>query len=114
MEIAFEDVSDSLRRISLVGRLDIVGTGEIETRFTALAASTAKRVVVDLSNVTFLASIGIRALISVAKAQQQRGGRVVLVVEDQSTVAKTLEVTGIDAILPMFTGASEAEQAALV
>jgi anti-anti-sigma factor len=113
MEIAFEDVSDSYRRISLNGRLDIVGTGEIETKFTALAAATAKRILIDLTNVTFLASIGIRALISAAKSQQQRGGRVVLVVTSDSTVAKTLAVTGVDAILPMFTDLSKAETAVL-
>jgi anti-sigma B factor antagonist len=113
MDIAFEDLSDTLRRISLTGRLDIVGTGEIETKFTALAAATAKRIVIDLTSVTFLASIGIRALISAAKAQQQRGGRVVLVVAGDSTVAKTLEVTGVDAILPMFTESASAEKAVL-
>jgi anti-sigma B factor antagonist len=113
MDIEFEDLSDTLRRISLTGRLDIVGTGEIETKFTALAATTAKRIIIDLTNVTFLASIGIRALISAAKAQQQRGGRVVLVVTGDSTVSKTLEVTGVDAILPMFTEASSAEKAVL-
>jgi anti-anti-sigma factor len=112
MDIAFEDLSSTLRRISIAGRLDIVGTGEIETKFTALAAATAKRVVVDLTKVTFLASIGIRALITAAKSQQQRGGRVVLVVEENSTVAKTLEVTGVDTILPMFTESAKAEQAA--
>jgi len=113
MDIAFEDVSSTLRRISLNGRLDIVGTDEIATKFTALAASANRRVIVDLTAVSFLASIGIRALITAAKSRQQRGGRMVLLVGGNEAVAKTLEVTGIDAILPMFADSVEAEKAAL-
>ena len=63
--------------------------------------------------VTFLASIGIRAIITNAKAQQHRGGRMVLLVGENTTVAKTLQATGIDALVPMFTDAGEAEAAAL-
>jgi anti-anti-sigma factor len=113
MSIEFEDVNDGLRRIKLSGRLDIAGTEAISMKFTNLAASAARRVVVDLSAVSFLASIGIRELITSAKAQQQRGGRVVLFVGDNALVAKTLEVTGIDALIPMFANAAEADQAAL-
>lgn len=113
MPIHHIDVSDLLRRISLSGRLDIPGTSEIELKFTTLAASTARRVVVDLTDVTFLASIGIRAIISNAKALQQRGGKMVLCVGDNASVSKTLETTGIDALIPIFKDQSEADSAAL-
>jgi anti-sigma B factor antagonist len=111
MPIDFEDCSNDLRRIALSGRLDIPGTGEIDAKFTALAASAERRVVVDLTGVSFLASIGIRAIIT--KAQQKRGGRMVLFVGDNSPVAKTLEATGIDTLVPMFATLADAEQAAL-
>ncbi len=113
MTIDFEDCKDNLRRISLSGRLDIQGTDAIAAKFTALAASAQRRVVVDLTAVSFLASIGIRALITSAKALQQRGGRMVLFTGDNALVSKTLEMTGIDALIPMFTDAAEAENAAL-
>jgi anti-sigma B factor antagonist len=113
MSIEFEDVNDTFRRIKLAGRLDIPGTEAISIKFTNLAASAARRVVVDLTAVTFLASIGIRELISSAKALQQRGGRMVLFVGDNAAVAKTLQVTGIDALIPMFSNLPEADQAAL-
>jgi len=82
MSIEFEDLNDGLRRIKLSGRLDIAGTESISIKFTNLASAVARRVVVDLTAVSFLASIGIRELITNAKAQQQRGGRVVLFVGD--------------------------------
>jgi anti-sigma B factor antagonist len=113
MAIEFDDVSDTFRRIRLSGRLDIAGTEAVSIKFTHLASSAARRVVVDLTGVSFLASIGIRELISNAKAQQLRGGRIVLFVGDNASVAKTLEVTGIDSLIPMFSTLAEAEQAAL-
>lgn len=113
MTISFQDINENLRRISISGRLDIAGTDEIATKFSALAASAKRRVIVNLSTVSFLASIGIRALIANAKALQQRGGKMVLFVGENSAVTMTLETTGIDALIPMFADASEAEKAAI-
>jgi anti-anti-sigma factor len=70
-------------------------------------------VVVDLSDLRFLASVGIRALIASAKEVQQRGGKMVLVVNSGSTVRMSLEATGVDELIPVFKDASEAEKAAL-
>ncbi|MDP2823356.1 MAG: STAS domain-containing protein [Sulfuritalea sp.] len=113
MAIDFDDSKEDLRRITITGRLDIQGTDEIATQFAALAAAAQRRVVVDLTAVSFLASIGIRTIISNAKAVQQRGGKMVLLVGVDSTVAKTLQLTGIADLIPTFADAAEAEKAAL-
>jgi anti-anti-sigma factor len=60
-----------------------------------------------------LASIGIRAIITNAKALQQRGGKLVLFVGDNAMVSKTLEATGVVDLIPMYSNSSEAEVAAL-
>lgn len=108
-----EEVSDTLRIIHLGGRLDIQGVNAVDARFAALAASQKHRIVVDLTGLDFIASIGVRSLVSNAKAQQQRGGRLVLFVGDNSPVSKVLTTTGIDSLIPMFADASVARQAAL-
>lgn len=113
MPINFEDVDENFRRICLSGRLDIPGTEEIDLKLTALSASVKRCVVVDLTAVTFLASIGIRSLITNAKALHRRGGKMVLFVGDNATIIKTLETIGISALLPMFANAAEADKAAL-
>lgn len=113
MAIEIMDVNEKLRRIALTGRLDIAGTDEIATTFAAAACSGGRRVVVDMTAVSFLASIGIRALISNAKALQSNGGRMVLFVGGNKTVAKALETTGIDALIPVFADATRAEKAVL-
>lgn len=112
MTIAYTDVNDTLRRVTLSGRLDIAGTDAISLQFTALTASARQRAVVDLSTVDFLASIGIRAIVANARAMQQRGSRMVLFVGDNAPVAKTLATTGIDAVIPMFNDLAKAEEAA--
>jgi len=111
MPIEFEDSSDTLRTIRISGRLDLAGTDEIATKFAALATAKDRRVIVDLTGVSFLASIGIRSIITNAKSLQQRGGRMVLFVGSNEPVAKTLEVTGIDSLIPLFSDLSAAEAA---
>jgi anti-anti-sigma factor len=113
MAITYEDVSGSFRRIVLTGRLDGPGTAEIAPRLAALATAAKQRVIVDLTGVSFLASVGIRAVLTSAKAAQQNGGRMVLFVGGNPAVIRTLEATGIDALIPMFGDAAEAERAAL-
>ena len=113
MPITFEDAGESLRHIRLTGRLDIHGIEAVSATFADLAASTQRAVVVDLSDVSFLVSFGIRELISNAKLIQRRGGRMVIFVGHNKSVHKTLETTGIDTLIPTFADAAQANSAAL-
>ncbi|OGA22034.1 MAG: anti-anti-sigma factor [Betaproteobacteria bacterium RIFCSPLOWO2_02_FULL_67_26] len=113
MSISHEDFGESLRRIVISGRLDVPGTDRVASKLVELAAAPKKGVVVDLTSVKFLASIGIRALIAGAKVVQQRGGKMVLVVDDSSTVIMSLEATGVNELIPVFRNAADAERAAL-
>lgn len=113
MAIDFKDENAKFRRITISERLDIQGTEAIATKFSALAASANRSVVVDLTAVSFLSSMGLRAIISNAKALQQRGGKMVLFVGENSQVAKTLFDTGIDELIPIFADSDAADTAAL-
>jgi anti-anti-sigma factor len=113
MSISHNDVGENLRKIVISGRLDMPGTDSIASQLVELAAAPKKGVVVDLSAVKFLASIGIRALITSAKAVQQRGGKMVLVVNDSSTVMMSIEATGVDELIPVFKDAADAARAAV-
>jgi anti-anti-sigma factor len=113
MPISYDDVGDKLRRIVITGRLDMPGTDSVASKLEELIAAPKKGVVVDLSSVNFLASIGIRALITSAKAVQQRGGRMVLVVNGGSSVLMSLEATGVDQLIPVFKNTADAERAAV-
>ncbi|MEI6027280.1 MAG: STAS domain-containing protein [Betaproteobacteria bacterium] len=113
MSVSFQDVGADLRRIVISGRLDMEGTDSVSERLMELVDAPKKGVVIDLSAVRFLASVGIRVLVASAKAVQQRGGRLVVVVAGGSTVSMSLEATGVDAWIPVFTSGEAAEAAAL-
>ena len=66
MEMQHSDVGD-VRKVALAGRLDTAGVDRIETRFGAAIVPAGKNTVVDLTEVTFLASMGIRMLIATTR-----------------------------------------------
>ena len=77
MEIQHSDIGD-VRKVILAGRLDTAGVDLIETRFGASIVPAGKNTVVDLSQVTFLASMGIRMLIATNRSLSRKGGKFAL------------------------------------
>lgn len=112
MSISYNDSGD-LRTIAVSGRLDVEGTDSVADKLAELVKAARKGVVVDLSALKFLASIGIRTLILAAKELKARGGRMVLVVDSDSTVMMSIKATGIDQLMPVFDDSSDAERAAV-
>ena len=78
-----------------------------------LVEAPKKGVIIYLTSVRFLASVGIRVLVASAKAVEQRGGKLVLVVSPGSSVSMSLEATGVNVFIPVFTDGTDAEKAAL-
>ena len=113
MFISHTDIGDNLRKIVISGRLDLPGTESVAGELEKLAAAPKKGVVVDVSSLKFLASLGIRALLKSAQAVEKRGGRMVLVVGSNAQVMMSLEATGVSGLLPIFKSDDEAERAAV-
>lgn len=101
MEVTTEQRSDGIERIILTGRMDSAGTDQIEMRFTALTATRPARIVVDMAQVPFLSSIGIRLLVSSARAQKQRGGRMVIA-NPQPMVEEVFAIVGMNTLVPVY------------
>ena len=108
MDLRYSELENNIRMIKLTGRLDILGVGAIETKFAGYCAGENCRVLVDLSDVEFLASIGIRLLMLNAKSMSGRGGRMVLF-SPIPDVRSVLEITGIPQIIPIYDGLESAE-----
>jgi anti-anti-sigma factor len=111
MSISYTDAGE-LRTIVVSGRLDVDGTDSVAAKLVELTGEPKKGVVVDLSALKFLASIGIRALVSSAKAVKARGGKLVLVVDSGSPVMMSIKATGVDQLVPVFDDTDDAERAA--
>src|SRR6185295_18758323 len=100
MEIQYSELQNNIKLVKLSGKLDFGGVGAIETRFVAYCGGENPRVLVDLSNVDFLGSIGIRLLALNAKSIANRGGRMFLL-NPIPDVRSVLEVTGIPVVIPI-------------
>jgi anti-anti-sigma factor len=100
MDMVVEELDGGITNVALRGRLDTNGAGAIDLPFSVVAG--AKRaVVVDLSEVDFLASLGIRVLLTGAKAVQRKGGKLVILTPD-GNVSTVLKTAGIDTLIPIF------------
>ena len=108
--VSSRDVSEKLRVITISERMDIQGTEKIEGTFASLVTGN-RNIIVDLSGVTFLSSVGIRALVANGKSLKTNGGKMVLVVGENAAVSKTLKTTCTDALLPMFNNLDSAQAA---
>lgn len=72
MDFSTSDVGSTLK-VALQGRLDTAGVDRIETRFTATVVPARRPTIVDLSAVPFVSSMGIRMLLSAARALSRDG-----------------------------------------
>lgn len=106
MRLDQAELPGNILRLSLSGSLDIAGAGEIDMPFSIISGSRNK-VILDMSQVTFLASIGIRILVKAARAIGNRGGRFVIFNPTEES-RRVLRSTGIDTIIPIVTTEAEA------
>jgi anti-anti-sigma factor len=93
--------------VVLVGRLDTAGVDVVETRFGAAIVPNGKNTIVDLSGVTFLASMGIRMLISTTRALSRKGGRLVMFGATPG-VHDVIETAALTDIIPLASSENDA------
>ena len=91
---------DTLHHVALVGRLDIKGVNDIQYEFQQATTVLPKPTVVDLSKVTYIASLGLGMLVSAAKHLQRRGVKMVLL-NPTPLVRKTIETSCLNHVLPI-------------
>jgi anti-anti-sigma factor len=101
-----EEVAPGVTKVNLRGRLDANGVQTISTTFDRVAR-TQGQLIVDLSRVSFIASTGLRTLISAARAVASRDGRMVLL-GPEASVESVLITSGTNAVVPIFQDLVEA------
>jgi anti-sigma B factor antagonist len=107
MQMQVEDAGAGVLKVSLVGRLDTPGVDRVETQLTAHLVPRGARAIVDLSQVAFLSSSGIRMFITIARALGRKGGKLVLY-GAEPLVAQVLETTSLNDIVPVRADATTA------
>jgi anti-anti-sigma factor len=99
MPISTEELEGGITRVILEGRLDIEGAAAVDMRMNVIAG-TKKAVIVDLRKVSFIGSMGLRALVAPARAINGRGGKIVIFGPNE-LVEKVLKTSGVDNMIPI-------------
>ena len=107
MQLQVIEASDSLTHVALNGTLDIAGANRIDMEFTRVTAGNGKPTIVDMSDVAFVASMGIRLLFSCAKALAQEDAKMVLL-NPHELVEETLRTGGVTLMIPVAHSREEA------
>jgi anti-sigma B factor antagonist len=95
--------------VTVVGEVDVLTAPRLLAAVSdALERAGSGPVVVDLSEVSFLGSAGLAALVEAALAAERRQEPLRVVVDHTRPVIRPLEATGLDQVLRLYHSVSDA------
>jgi stage II sporulation protein AA (anti-sigma F factor antagonist) len=100
MQLKIDELDGGVTCVGLVGRLDIAGVQAIELRFNALMKGD-RRYVIDLAELEFMASMGLRMLMMASRTVKAKGGGFALAAA-QPGVERVLTESGVGDIIGHF------------
>lgn len=99
------------RAVTAWGELDIAAVPDLRSQVEAALAAGARRLLLDLSAVTFVDSVSLAAVVA-AKRRMGPGGRVVIATS-HPYVLLILEAGGLDGVVEVFESRTAAEASLL-
>ena len=102
-----EPIDDTRHVVAVGGEIDLFTAPELKAALGEALESGRTRIVVDLTETTFLDSSALGVLIGAVKRLRTRDGRLTLVNVDPN-IAKTFEITGLDQIFTIRPTREEA------
>ena len=97
MSITFETLAGDVTLVRIEGRLDAAAAPDFQAELMGVIAAGRTRLAVDLSEVLFVDSTGIGALVSGLKAARRAGGELRLVAPGPQAM-KLLKLTTLDRV----------------
>ena len=94
--------------VTLEGECDLNTGRQLRDVLTSEVSRGAQRLIVDLSALTFMDSTGMQVLLSTRSVLAVRGGTLVLAAP-QPVVARILELTGANKIIPVYDSLEDAQ-----
>jgi anti-sigma B factor antagonist len=105
--VSSERLDDDLGVVALSGEVDIFTAPQFKESLLELLDGGVKRLVVDLSDVTFIDSTALGVLIGGVRRVHGAGGAMTIVVTTRP-VERVLSVTGLDRVFSMHATREEA------
>src|SRR5258706_2890321 len=100
MEITTQDFK-RVAVMSVTGRVDSATAPELESQLRALVDSGKTHIVLDLKNVEYMSSAGLRAMVSILKSVKRVNGDLRLA-NPSARVEEVLHLAGLTSIFTMF------------
>lgn len=91
--------------ISATGAIDMLTAPQLADGIRAAEGKSPKAVIVNLTDVDFLASAGMQVLVA---AKEQLGGTRLVVVADGPATSRPLTITGITDLIDLYASLDEA------
>jgi anti-anti-sigma factor len=98
---------DDVVQIVLAGEFDLASLPRFEDEIAAVEAALPPLIVIDLTDLTFMDSSGLRALVT-ADERARKSGRRVAIVPGPPAVRRVFEITQLDKRLDLVEDASGA------
>ena len=103
-----QNEENGIVNLSISGRLDAVSAVEADKEFNSVLDSGKTKLLIDLAELEYISSAGLRVLLVVAKRIQQKGGKVVLC-KLAENVKEVFEISGFSSIFKIFPVTDEAK-----
>ena len=95
--------------VTVVGEVDMDTAPQVSAAVTAAFAEIgAHCYVLDLTNVTYLGSAGLTALLDATRRAESRSEPLLVVVDANRPVIRPIEITGLDEVLRLYHSLDEA------
>ncbi len=109
LSLQIEPAQDRRQRITLSGRLDTHTYQALDEALAPLLATQITTLVMDLSQLDYISSAGIRSIFKARKVLATRDGRV-LVVNPQPQIRKVFDVVKAVPLNEIFTSLQELDE----
>jgi anti-anti-sigma factor len=87
--------------MTVKGRMDAVSSPEFEKEMEELIGQGEKTFIVDLSNLDYISSAGLRSILITAKKLKTREGKLLLS-SLKEVVKEVFEISGFSSIIPIY------------
>ena len=101
MEIKEAGKEKNMKIISLEGKMDAISAPEFEDKMGEWLAQGETSFIINLGEVNYMSSAGLRSILIVAKRLKEQNGRLIFV-ELREEVQKIFRISGFSSMIPTY------------
>lgn len=110
MNITEQDLTIKVNIITLTGRLDVTTAPRLRDHAQAKLGDGYTHFILDLSQLEFLDSAGLAALVNLLKNARTQGGDVRLVMPQAEAASRTIYLTKFDRVFSLYEDVEQAKR----